>query len=170
MKSTVFYFFHNQEAGFTDNFLMGVAFGYNNATSAYNRNLGKLKADSYRGAIYGLLYTEGGFFVDGIVSSSQNNYTSNRKIQYRLPSEATLNRTPNRIINTNHEPSTYNNFSFVTHCINCLYAYDLSSWQKNYDGTTKRKLFSDRRWHIPALTPLVAQFRNTRCTYSAPRI
>jgi outer membrane autotransporter protein len=81
---------------FTDNFLLGTAFGYNNATSGYYSNLGKLEADSYSGAIYGSFYTEGGFFVDGIFSGSHVDYASTRHIQYSLPTET----TPNGIINT----------------------------------------------------------------------
>ena len=72
---------------FTDNFLLGTAFGYNNATSGYYNNLGNMEADSYSGAIYGSFYTEGGFFVDGIFSGSHNNYASNRQIQYSLSTE-----------------------------------------------------------------------------------
>jgi outer membrane lipase/esterase len=72
---------------FTDSFLLGTAFGYNNANSGYYNNLGKMEADSYTGAVYGSFYTEGGFFVDGIFSGSQVNYASNRHIQYVLPTE-----------------------------------------------------------------------------------
>lgn len=86
---------------FTDNFLLGTAFGYNNATSAYYSNLGKLEADSYSGAIYGSFFTESGFFVDGIFSGSHVDYSSNRQIQYFTPWESRLNNTPNGIINTN---------------------------------------------------------------------
>jgi outer membrane lipase/esterase len=85
---------------FTDNFLLGTAFGYNNATSAYYSNLGKLETNSYTGAIYGSFFTESGFFVDGIFSGSHVDYASNRQIQYRLASEARLNKTPGGIINT----------------------------------------------------------------------
>ncbi len=86
---------------FTDNFLLGTAFGYNNATSAYYSNLGKLEADSYTGAVYGSFFTQSGFFVDGIFSGSHVDYASNRQIQYSLSSEAQLNNTPGGIINTN---------------------------------------------------------------------
>jgi outer membrane lipase/esterase len=82
---------------FTDNFLLGTAFGYNNATSAYFSNLGKLETNSYSGAIYGSFFTESGFFVDGIFNGSHVDYASNRQIQYSLPTE----KTPNGIINTN---------------------------------------------------------------------
>jgi len=86
---------------FTDNFILGTAFGYNNATSGYFNNLGKLEADSYSGAIYGSFYTEDGFFVDGIFSGSHSNYASNRQISYRLQTEAELNNTAPEVINTN---------------------------------------------------------------------
>jgi len=76
---------------FTDNFILGTAFGYNNATSGYYNNLGKLEADSYSGAIYGSFYTEGGFFVDGIFSGSHVDYASTRHIVYTAP----------EVINTN---------------------------------------------------------------------
>ena len=99
---------------FTDNFLLGAAFGYNNATSAYFNNLGKMEADSYTGAIYGSFYTEGGFFVDGIFSGSQNNYASKRQIQYSLPSE-TINTNAfgnNQGDEFNVAMTTGNNFNF----------------------------------------------------------
>jgi outer membrane lipase/esterase len=86
---------------FTDNFLLGAAFGYNNATSAYYSNLGKLETNGYTGAVYGSFFTDRGFFVDGIFSGSHVDYASIRRIQYSLASEARLNNTPGGVINTN---------------------------------------------------------------------
>ena len=69
---------------FTDNFLLGMAFGYNNATSGYDNNLGEMEADNYTGAIYGSFFTDEGFFIDGIFSGSHIEYASRRHIQYTL--------------------------------------------------------------------------------------
>lgn len=76
---------------FTDNFLLGMAFGYNNAHSGYANRLGELEADNYTGAIYGSFFTEEGFFVDGIFSGSHIDYATRRRIQYTVP----------EVINTN---------------------------------------------------------------------
>ncbi|MGR9044144.1 MAG: autotransporter outer membrane beta-barrel domain-containing protein [Gammaproteobacteria bacterium] len=70
---------------FTDNFLLGMAFGYNNAHSGYANNLGELEADNYTGAVYGSFFTEDGFFVDGIFSGSHIDYATRRHIQYAPP-------------------------------------------------------------------------------------
>lgn len=72
---------------FSDNFLLGTAFAYNNATSRYTNNLGKLEADNYAGAVYGSFFTEDGFFIDGIFSGSQIDYATSRHIQYTVPAE-----------------------------------------------------------------------------------
>ena len=69
---------------FTDNFLLGMAFGYNNAYSGYANSLGTLEADNYTGAIYGSFFTENGFFVDGIFSGSHIDYSTRRHIQYAI--------------------------------------------------------------------------------------
>lgn len=72
---------------FTDNFLMGMAFSYNNAHSGYANNLGEMEADNYSGAIYGSFFTEDGFFVDGLFSGSHIDYESRRRIAYTVASE-----------------------------------------------------------------------------------
>jgi len=64
---------------FTDNFVLGTAFGYNNATSAYYSNLGKLETNSYSGAIYGSFFTESGFFIDGILAAVMSIMTATGK-------------------------------------------------------------------------------------------
>ncbi|WP_404358946.1 autotransporter outer membrane beta-barrel domain-containing protein [Methylotuvimicrobium sp. KM1] len=76
---------------FTDNFLMGMAFGYNNATSRYRNNLGDMEADNYTGAVYASFYTEDGFFIDGIFSGSHINYTTRRRIQYNVGNNINTN-------------------------------------------------------------------------------
>ncbi|MGR9051880.1 MAG: autotransporter outer membrane beta-barrel domain-containing protein [Gammaproteobacteria bacterium] len=69
---------------FTDNFLLGMAFGYDNATSGYANSLGKMEADNYTGAIYGSFFTDSGFFIDGIFSGSHVDYSTRRHIQYSI--------------------------------------------------------------------------------------
>lgn len=71
----------------TDNFLLGTAFAYNNATSRYSNSLGEMEADNYSGAIYGSFFTEDGFFIDGIFSGSHIDYATRRHIQYTVPTE-----------------------------------------------------------------------------------
>ncbi|NOT84081.1 MAG: autotransporter outer membrane beta-barrel domain-containing protein [Methylococcaceae bacterium] len=70
---------------FTDNFLLGTAFSYNNARTGYTKGLGNMDTDSFSGALYASFFTDNGFFVDGIFSGSHADYTSNRHIQYNVP-------------------------------------------------------------------------------------
>ncbi|MEQ1638507.1 MAG: autotransporter outer membrane beta-barrel domain-containing protein [Methylococcales bacterium] len=80
---------HGATAGidyrFTDHFLLGTAFSYNNARTGYVNDLGKMDTDSFSGAIYGSFFTDNGFFVDGIFSGSHADYASSRHIQYQVP-------------------------------------------------------------------------------------
>jgi outer membrane lipase/esterase len=76
---------------FTDNFLMGAAFGYDNSVSRYVNNLGKLEADSYTGAIYASFFTDNGFFVDGVFSGSYQDYQSSRHIEYTVSESINTN-------------------------------------------------------------------------------
>jgi uncharacterized protein with beta-barrel porin domain len=69
---------------FNDNFIMGTAFNYENASSRFTNDLGKLETDKYSGIIYGSFFSNNGFFVDGIFSGSQLNYSNTRHIQYVL--------------------------------------------------------------------------------------
>lgn len=82
---------HGATAGidyrFTDHFLLGTAFTYNNTRNGYTNNLGKLDTDSYGGALYGSFFTDNGFFVDGIFSGSHLDYSSNRHIEYTAGSK-----------------------------------------------------------------------------------
>jgi len=78
---------------FTDNFLLGMAFGYNNAYSGYANSLGTLEADNYTGAIYGSFFTEDGFYIDGIFSGSHIDYASRRHIQYSISEAIDTNAT-----------------------------------------------------------------------------
>jgi outer membrane lipase/esterase len=82
---------HGMTAGidyrFTDHFVLGTAFSYNNSRTGYSNNLGKLETDNYSGALYGSFFMDNGFFIDGIFSGSHLDYASNRNINYRVPTE-----------------------------------------------------------------------------------
>lgn len=75
---------------FTEHFLLGTAFSYNNARTGYTGNLGNMETDSFSGALYGSFFTDNGFFVDGIFSGSHADYASNRNIQYSIPTDPTF--------------------------------------------------------------------------------
>lgn len=77
----------------SNNFLLGMAFAYNNATSEYANNLGRMEADSYSGAIYGTFFTEDGFFVDGVFSGNHIDYATRRRIQYSISESINTNAT-----------------------------------------------------------------------------
>ncbi|SJM93312.1 Putative Outer membrane autotransporter barrel domain protein (modular protein) [Crenothrix polyspora] len=82
---------HGATAGidyrFTDHFLLGTAFSYNNTRTGYTNSLGSMDTDSFSGALYGSFFTDNGFFVDGIFSGSHLDYSSKRNIQYTLSTD-----------------------------------------------------------------------------------
>jgi outer membrane lipase/esterase len=77
---------------FTDHFLLGTSFSFDHASARYFHDVpgsfGDMKTDSYSGALYGSFFTDNGFFVDGLFSGSNANYTTNRKIQYAIPGDS----------------------------------------------------------------------------------
>lgn len=72
---------------FTDNFVMGTAFGYNHTNSDYFDNAGNMETNAYSGALYGTFYTDNGFFVDGAFTGTYLDYSTGRNIQYLIPTD-----------------------------------------------------------------------------------
>jgi outer membrane autotransporter protein len=70
---------------FTDNFVVGLAFGYTNSDSDFASARGKMDADAYTFSAFGTYYV-GRFYFDGIFSYGWNDYDSTRNIVYSIPS------------------------------------------------------------------------------------
>jgi outer membrane autotransporter protein len=85
---------------FTNNFILGGAFGYASTDADLDTSGGSLDTNQYSGSIYGTYYFER-LYVDGIVTIGWNTFDSKRNIFYTLPavppSEGTtqVNQTAN---------------------------------------------------------------------------
>jgi uncharacterized protein YhjY with autotransporter beta-barrel domain len=69
---------------FTNNFILGGAFGYASTDADLDTSAGSLDTNQYSGSIYGTYYFER-FYVDGIVTIGWNTFDSKRNIVYSLP-------------------------------------------------------------------------------------
>jgi outer membrane autotransporter protein len=69
---------------FTNNFILGGAFGYASTDADLDTAGGSLDTNQYSGSIYGTYYFER-LYVDGIVTIGWNTFDSRRNIIYTLP-------------------------------------------------------------------------------------
>jgi outer membrane lipase/esterase len=69
---------------FTNNFILGGAFGYASTDADLDSSGGSLDINHYSGSIYSTYYFER-FYVDGIVTIGWNTFDSKRNIVYSLP-------------------------------------------------------------------------------------
>ena len=69
---------------FTNNFILGGAFGYASTDVDLDTSGGSLDTNQYSGSIYSTYYFER-FYVDGIVTIGWNTFDSRRNIIYSLP-------------------------------------------------------------------------------------
>jgi len=65
---------------FTDQFLLGMAFGYLRTKAAYDSSVGDSAANGYNLSAYGTYYILDRLYVDGIVTGGWNTYNSERNI------------------------------------------------------------------------------------------
>jgi len=65
---------------FTDQFLLGMAFGYLRTKAAYDSSAGDSAANGYNLSAYGTYYILDRLYVDGIVTGGWNTYNSERNI------------------------------------------------------------------------------------------
>jgi outer membrane autotransporter protein len=70
---------------FTDNLVLGLAFGYTDIRDEYTSARGWTDADVYTFSAFGTYYV-GRFYVDGIFSYAWNDFDSARNIVYAVPS------------------------------------------------------------------------------------
>jgi outer membrane lipase/esterase len=69
---------------FTNNFILGGAFGYASTDADLDTSGGDLDTNQYSGSLYGTYYFER-FYVDGIVTIGWNTFDTRRNIIYSLP-------------------------------------------------------------------------------------
>jgi uncharacterized protein YhjY with autotransporter beta-barrel domain len=74
---------------FTDNLVLGLAFGYTNTDSDFASARGKLDADAYAFSAFGTYYL-GMLYVDGIFTYGWNDYDNARNIVYAIPGTTQL--------------------------------------------------------------------------------
>jgi outer membrane lipase/esterase len=81
---------------FTDQFVLGAAFGYGNTDVEINANGGTLDTDAYSVSVYGSYYPTQAFYLDAIVSWGISDHDQARSIRYGVdtstPGERTLVR------------------------------------------------------------------------------
>jgi uncharacterized protein YhjY with autotransporter beta-barrel domain len=69
---------------FTNNFILGGAFGYASTDADLDTSGGSLDTNQYSGSLYGTYYFER-FYVDGIVTIGWNTFDTRRNIIYSIP-------------------------------------------------------------------------------------
>ena len=67
---------------FQDNLVAGIALGYGKSDADFHANAGNMDTDGYSVSVYGTYYSQGSYYVDGIVSYGRNDYNSSRRISY----------------------------------------------------------------------------------------
>jgi outer membrane autotransporter protein len=78
---------------FTDQFVLGAAFGYGNTEVEINAQGGTLDTDAYSVSVYGSYYPTQAFYIDAIVSGGLNDHDQARSIRYGVASSAPGGRT-----------------------------------------------------------------------------
>lgn len=69
---------------FSDDFFLGLAFGYANTDIDLDNNGGGLDTDGYSVTLYGSYYRNDSFYVDGSLTYGHNDHDQDRRIQYAL--------------------------------------------------------------------------------------
>ncbi len=75
---------------FSDNFILGGAFGYVDTNTDLKANGGGLDGDSYSLTLYGTYYQSDRFYLDGSLGYGWNRYNQDRNIRYALEPQNTL--------------------------------------------------------------------------------
>lgn len=71
---------------FTDQFVLGAAFGYGNTDAEINAQGGALDTNAYSISVYGSYYPTQAFYIDAIVSGGINDHEQARSIRYGVAS------------------------------------------------------------------------------------
>lgn len=67
---------------FTDDLLIGAAFGYGSTDTNYNLNSGKMSTDAFEFSSYGSYFLPESFYIDWIMSYALHSFDMRRHIQY----------------------------------------------------------------------------------------
>ncbi|MGZ5000942.1 MAG: autotransporter outer membrane beta-barrel domain-containing protein, partial [Methylomonas sp.] len=67
---------------FTDDLVLGAAFGYGGANTEYNLGSGKMANDAFEFASYGSYFLPQSYYIDWIMSYALHNFDVNRQIQF----------------------------------------------------------------------------------------
>lgn len=67
---------------FTDEFVLGAAFGYGSTDTRYTRGNGEMATDAFEFSSYGSYFLPQEFYVDWVMSYALHNFDINRRIQY----------------------------------------------------------------------------------------
>jgi outer membrane lipase/esterase len=78
---------------FTDQFVLGAAFGYGNTDVEIDAQGGTLDTNAYSISLYGSYYPTQAFYIDAIVSGGLNDHDQARSIRYGVASSAPGGRT-----------------------------------------------------------------------------
>jgi outer membrane lipase/esterase len=79
---------------FTDDFILGGAFGYSSVNSDFSSDGGSLDMDQYAISAYGTYYLPRGFYADGVLSYAWNSFESSRNFDYGF----TVGGTQERVV------------------------------------------------------------------------
>lgn len=69
---------------FTDNFFGGVSVGYTDTEGDFDVNGGEVESDNFTISVFGSYYTDGGFYIDGVVGTGSTDYETDRNIRYQV--------------------------------------------------------------------------------------
>lgn len=82
---------------FTNNFIVGAALSYLDASADFKNNAGNTDSRAVSGSIYSTYYATDNFYLDGVLSYGFINYDTRRKIRYTI---APFNGNPGETVNT----------------------------------------------------------------------
>jgi len=94
---------------FTDSFVFGGAFGYNDVQGDFNNSRGKLDTDGYSLMLYGTFYPNDAFYVDFLGFYGENSYKTRRHILYSYsePVTADDHQTIDAILKSENDSQRY---------------------------------------------------------------
>lgn len=78
---------------FTDDLVLGAAFGYGGADTQYNRGNGKMENDAFEFSSYGSYFLPQSYYIDWIMSYALHKFDINRQIQFSSLDTAAKSQT-----------------------------------------------------------------------------
>ena len=96
---------------FTDNLVLGLAFGYTSTEDDYASARGNMDANAYTFSAFGTYYV-GKLYLDGIFSYSWNDFDSARNIVYTIPSVESQRQATTTVNQTARSETDGTQFAF----------------------------------------------------------